>query len=163
MCMHMPVAAQPVYPRDPLRRSPRSCPGTPGAQRSIVSAYQQHVSLIAAAPNQTSRAAAARGPEQRTIGRLAALVIDVATQLDTSLDTSTSRMPLPTAVAECTEVLEGCLQAQRDAAARDESMTTSKDELRRLARLLTTVDRADLAIVLRQIRRVLGRFDVVAG
>jgi len=60
-------------------------------------------------------------------------------------------------------VLEGCLQAQREAARRDESMTGAKDELRRLARLLTTVDRADLAIVLRQIRRVLGRLDVVAG
>jgi hypothetical protein len=137
--------------------------GTPGAQRGIVSAYQQHVSLIAAAPNQTSRTAAVRGPEPRTIGRLAALVVDVATQLDTSLDTSTSRQPLPTAVAECTEVLEGCLRAQRDAADRDESMATTTDELRRLARLLTVVDRADLAIVLRQLRRVLGRFDVVAG
>lgn len=163
MCMHMPVAVQAAYLPDPLRRSPRGSPGTPGAQRRIVSAYQQHVSLTAAAPNQTSLTAAARGPEQRTIGRLAALVLDVATQLDPSLDPSTSRKPLPIAVAECTEVLEGCLQAQRDAGGRDESMATSKDELRRLARLLTMVDRADLAIVLRQIRRVLGRFDVAAG
>jgi len=163
MCMHMPAAAQRGYLSDPAGRSPGDRAGTRGAQRGSVSAYQQHVSLIAAAPDQTSLTAAVRGPEPRTIGRLAALVIDVATQLDTSLDTSTSRQPLPTVVAECAEVLEGCLQAQREAARRDESMTGAKDELRRLARLLTTVDRADLAIVLRQIRRVLGRLDVVAG
>jgi len=97
----------------------------------------------------------ARGPEQRTLGRLASLVIDVATQLDTAPGTA----PLPV-VAECTEVLEDCLQAQRDARGLDESMMATKDELKRLARLLTVVDRADLAIVLRQIRRVLGRLDV---
>jgi len=125
-----------------------------------VSAYPQHASLTATAPNTTSGFAGtgSRGPEQRTLGRLASLVIDVAAQLDGH----GGNAPLPAMVAECTEVLEGCLQAQRDAGGRDESMMTSKDELKRLARLLTVVDRADIALVLRQIRRVLARFDACA-
>jgi len=97
---------------------------------------------------------ATRGPEPRALGRLASLVIDVATELEAPLARA------PAVIAECTAVLEGCLEAQRDAGGRDESMMTTKDELKRLARLLGVVDRADLAIVLRQIRRVLGRLDV---
>jgi hypothetical protein len=135
-----------------------------------VSASPQHGFLAAAVPNTTSSPVAAgagagdgslpaRSPDLRTLGRLASLVHEVANQVEPPR----AREPLPAVIAECAEVLEGCLQAQRDAVGRDESMMTTKDELARLARLLTVVDRADLGIVLRQIRRVLGRFDVHAG
>jgi hypothetical protein len=71
--------------------------------------------------------------------------------------------PIGAVVAECNAALEGCLEAQREARDRDEPALSSKDELRRLARLLTTVDRADLFVVMRQIRRVLARFDSVGA
>jgi len=62
-------------------------------------------------------------------------------------------------VAECNAALEGCLEAQRDGRDRDDRETTATD-LKRLLGLLAVADRADMVFVMRQIRRVLGRFDV---
>jgi len=96
-----------------------------------------------------------RGPENRAIGRLASLVGNVVT----NLERPSVHEPLSKVVAECNEALEHCLAAQRDFYNHDDATTTASDELKRLARLLMVVDRADVAIVVRQIRRVLGRFD----
>jgi hypothetical protein len=62
-------------------------------------------------------------------------------------------------VAECNAALELFLEMQRDACDRDELGATAGDDLRRLSRLLTLVERADVPLVLRQIRRVLARLD----
>jgi hypothetical protein len=96
-----------------------------------------------------------RGPENRTIGRLASLVGNVVS----NLEGQAAHEPLDKVVAECNAALEAALDAQRDFCDRDESMITANDELKRLSRLLMEVDRADVVIVMRQIRRVLGRFD----
>jgi hypothetical protein len=87
------------------------------------------------------------------LGRLADLVEDVVTHLETTAD-----QPLPGAVAECNAALEMCLEARREAPGRG-STVAARDELRRLARLLKVVEQPDSVLVLRQIRRVLGRFD----
>ena len=89
-----------------------------------------------------------RDPEPRALGRLADLVEDVVTYLETTAD-----HPTPGAVAECNAALEVCLEARREVPGRG-SVLAARDELRRLARLLK-----DSVLVLRQIRRVLGRFD----
>lgn len=96
------------------------------------------------------------GVEDPAIGQLASLMIDVAAQFDPQRP----RQPVPDMVAECNAVIEGCLEAHRPSDR--ESITAARDELRRLAKLLTIVDTADIAMVLRQIRRVLGRFDALA-
>jgi hypothetical protein len=62
-------------------------------------------------------------------------------------------------IAECNTALELFLEMQRDACDRDEFGTTVADDLRRLSRLLNVVERADVPLVVRQIRRVLGRLD----
>jgi len=96
-----------------------------------------------------------RGPENRTIGRLASLVGNVVA----NLEASTAHEPLRRVVAECNTALEAALDAQRDFCDRDARTITASDELKRLSRLLLVVDRADVVIIMRQIRRVLGRFD----
>lgn len=96
-----------------------------------------------------------RGPENRTIGRLASLVGNVVS----NLEGLAPHEPLEKVVAECNTALEAALDAQRDFCDRDESTLTTSDELKRLSRLLMVVDRADVVIIMRQIRRVLGRFD----
>jgi hypothetical protein len=83
---------------------------------------------------------------------LATMVDDVVLRLDGSAFGA----PLSDVVAECNAALELCLETQRASRVR-ESSVTARDELRRLARLLTVVEAPDAAIVLRQIRRVLGR------
>lgn len=93
------------------------------------------------------------GPD-RTIGRLATLVTQVVECLDASADEV-----LYAAVARCNAALEAYLEAQREREAREDPAAVTRDELVRLAQLLTAVDRADAALVMRQIRRVLGRFD----
>jgi len=94
-----------------------------------------------------------RDREPSGLGRLADLVEDVVTHLETTAD-----QPAPGAVAECNAALEVCLEARREAPGRG-SVGAARDELRRLARLLKVVEQQDSVLVLRQIRRVLGRFD----
>jgi hypothetical protein len=125
------------------------------AHHGTVTAYKRHISLAAVATSPTPLIVPLRGPENRTIGRLASLVGNVVT----SLETSSVHGHLSKAVAECNTALEACLEAQRDFCDSEESAITASDELKRLARLLTVVDRADVVIVMRQIRRVLGRVD----
>ena len=92
----------------------------------------------------------------QAIGQLAALVGDVATHLEAP----SGGEPLHHMVAECNAVLEGCLEAQRDGRSREDRGDNPHDDLKRLARLLAVADRGDVVFVMRQIRRVLGRFDV---
>jgi hypothetical protein len=103
------------------------------------------------------RGPGAAGGADRTIGRLATLVSQVVARLETPTDEL-----LYDAVARCNAALETYLEAQREREARerDDPAAAIRDDLTRLAHLLTAVDRADAALVMRQIRRVLGRFDV---
>jgi hypothetical protein len=77
----------------------------------------------------------------------------------TNLETPSIHEPLSKVVGECNAALEACLEAQRDFCDRDEAVMTASEELKRLARLLMVVDRTDVVLIMRQIRRVLGRFD----
>lgn len=117
----------------------------PSAATAIVSAYQDPVPLPMT------------DPEPRVLGQLADLVEGVVTHLETTAD-----QPMPGAVAECNAVLETCLEARREAPGRG-STVAAREELRRLARLLKVVEPPDSVLVLRQIRRVLGRFDASAA
>ncbi|TMQ10400.1 MAG: hypothetical protein E6J91_26850 [Deltaproteobacteria bacterium] len=94
------------------------------------------------------------GAGDRTIGRLATLVHDVVAYLGTSPDEL-----LYDAVSRCNTALESYLEMQREREAREDPVTAARDELLRLAQLLTAVDRDEVPLVMRQIRRVLGRFD----
>jgi hypothetical protein len=67
--------------------------------------------------------------------------------------------PLRGAVARCNASLEHCLEDRRALRDIEATAATAKDELKRLAGLLARVDPADAGMVMRQIRRVLGRFD----
>ena len=78
------------------------------------------------------------------------------------LDAPGVHEPLQGAVARCNASLEHCLETQRELRDRDASVGTAKDELKRLAGLLVEVDPADAAMIMRQIRRILGRFDTAA-
>jgi hypothetical protein len=75
------------------------------------------------------------------------------------LETPVVDEPIGGIVAECNAALEVCLELQRDVGDRDDLVATARDDLKRLARLLLVVERADVPFVMRQIRRVLGRFD----
>jgi len=125
------------------------------ALSEIVTAHRTHLSLAAVATTPTPMNLNLRGLENRAIGRLASLVGNVVT----NLETPSVHEPLSKVVAECNAALEVCLEAQRDFGDRDEATMTASDELKRLARLLMVVDRTDVVIIMRQIRRVLGRFD----
>jgi hypothetical protein len=150
----MPANHREMVPR---RTEPISRHGV-CTRRATVSAYPQHVSIAATrAETIDIPLAKARGAEDAAIGQLAALMIDVAAQFDPQRP-----RPQPDMVAECNAVIEGCLEVHRPSD-REASLVAAKDELRRLAKLLTIVDIADVAMVLRQIRRVLGRFDALAA
>ena|SRR4249919_1532927 len=125
------------------------------ARSQLVNAQQHHTSLAAVATSPSSLTGTLRGPEHRVIGRLASLIGDVVARLETPV----ANEPLSGIVAECNAALEVCLELQRDLGDRDDLVATARDDLKRLARLLTVVDRADVPFVMRQIRRVLGRFD----
>jgi hypothetical protein len=71
------------------------------------------------------------------------------------------RGPLQGAVARCNASLEHCLETERERRDREASVNTAKEELKRLAVLLAKVEPADAVIVMRQMRRVLARFDTV--
>jgi len=94
-------------------------------------------------------------PAAAAIGQLAALVGDVVSQLERAR----AGEPLQRMVAECNAALEGCLEAQRDGREREDREATATDDLKRLVGLLAVAERTDVVFVMRQIRRVLGRFD----
>jgi len=84
------------------------------------------------------------------------LIEDVVARLETPARPETPGGLIP----ECNAALEACLELLRDGGDRDDLVRTARDDLKRLGRLLKLVDGADVPFVLRQIRRVLGRFDV---
>ncbi|HEY0477189.1 MAG TPA: hypothetical protein VGD37_06675 [Kofleriaceae bacterium] len=78
----------------------------------------------------------------------------------TALETPPADEPLGAVVARCNAALEDFLERAREHAAQDSAdPVASRDELRRLLRLLGEVDRADAPMVVRAIRRVVARFD----
>jgi len=93
--------------------------------------------------------------EHSAIERLALLVEDVAARLETSAQPE----PPGGLIPECNAALEACLELLRDGGDRDDLVRRARDDLKRLGRLLKLVDGADILFVMRQIRRVLGRFD----
>jgi len=99
------------------------------------------------------------GPEHRAIRSLVSLVEDVIIRLEAPA----GEAALFGIVPECNAALEACLELLRDAGDRDELLRTATNDLRRLNRLLKLVDGADLPFIMRQLRRVLGRFDAAAG
>jgi hypothetical protein len=96
--------------------------------------------------------------EPRPIARLASLVDDVVDHLEAPAATDPVGL-----IPECNAALEACLDLLRDPGDRDNLVRTARDDLRRLSRLLKLVDGPDIPFVLRQIRRVLGRFDACGG
>jgi hypothetical protein len=134
-----------------------AAPGMPAARCGGVSASHQSGSFVlpTSATPATGLAAVSRASEHRAVGRLAALVGDVVTQLEAQA----VGLELRGAVSECNASLELYLEMQRDVCDLDERPDTAAEDLRRLARLVTAVERADVPMVLRQIRRVLGRLD----
>jgi hypothetical protein len=75
------------------------------------------------------------------------------------LETSGPHEPLRGVVARCNASLEDCLASERERREHDAGAGSARDDLKRLARLLAEVEPADAPMVMRQIRRVLGRFD----
>ncbi|HEX8115056.1 MAG TPA: hypothetical protein VF516_45320 [Kofleriaceae bacterium] len=88
--------------------------------------------------------------DARRLTSLADLVDEVVACLD-----QPDGEPLRAAMARCNTELESYLEAQR---AREPRFGGAQDELRGLARQLRS-DRPDATLVVRQIRRVLGRVD----
>ena len=98
-------------------------------------------------------------PEQGLIAGLASLVDDVVGRLEAPVTDEPAGRLIP----RCNAALEDCLELLRDPGDRDDLVRTARDDLRRLSRLLKLVDGPDISFVLRQIRRVLGRFDACGG
>ena len=133
--------------------------------RYMVRAWQLQiqVSVNTRAPNRSPRATSPTGPRQgtgpRSIAGLASLVDEVAARLESAVGDDLAGGLIP----GCNAALEACLELLRDPGDRDNLVRTARDDLKRLARLLKLVDGPDIAFVLRQIRRVLGRFDACGG
>jgi hypothetical protein len=122
----------------------------------VIVSVHLHGSLTASPDSPTG---ILHGAEHRAIRQLAALVEDAATLLETS-----ARYAPPTGlIPECNAALEACLERLREDGDRDDLVRTASDDLKRLGRLLKLVDGMDLPFVMRQIRRVLGRFDACGG
>ena len=98
------------------------------------------------------------GTERYPIAQLASLVDDVVSRLEAPLGGE----PAGGLIPECNAALEACLEQMRDPGDDDTRARTARDDLKRFARLLKLVDGPDVSFVLRQIRRVLGRFDACA-
>ena len=75
------------------------------------------------------------------------------------LETPAGQGPPGRLISECNAALEACLELLRDDGDDDDRVRTARDDLRRLGRILKLVDGPDVPFVMRQIRRVLGRFD----
>jgi len=93
------------------------------------------------------------------IAALASLVDDAVDRLEAPREAA----PAARLVPECHAALEACLELLRDAGERDDLVRSATDDLKRLARLLKLVDGPDIPFFLREIRRVLGRFDACGG
>lgn len=154
--MHMGWSAGSAWQRAHPAVIARLQLGMTAAEPATVSAQHQAslVGVSTAAPR-----------DNRPLGRLASLIGDVLQRIDPSgsadrrVVDGSADAPLSAAVAECNSAIEVCLELQRDVDDRDDLVATAAEDLRRLARLLVTVDRADAPFVMRQIRRVLGRLD----
>jgi len=131
-----------------------------------VSAQQQHVSAAILA---TDSALASRSKDHRShpalklpdsvgnpLANLETLVGEVIARLE-----APAVEPVQEVIARCNAALECYLETERACAGGDceDPETAARNELPRLLRLLWLVDRADAALVVRAIRRVLARFD----
>jgi hypothetical protein len=63
-------------------------------------------------------------------------------------------------LSECNAALEACLELLRVRGDGDDLLSAVADDVERLHRRLNEADGADVPVILRQIRRVLGRLDV---
>jgi hypothetical protein len=158
MCTHMPTTDEPLFGGPTVviefevaivGRS-----GTATAASDIVNA--QHISLatVTGSGSTTSMAVSPRDPDSS----LTALVRDVRDVIR-HLEAPGPHEPLRGVVAKCNASLENCLESERERREGDASAGSARDELKRLVALLAKVEPADAAMVMRQIRRVLGRFD----
>jgi len=97
-------------------------------------------------------------PADPRLAGLADLVDEVAACLDPSLVGPAGQpldLRLRVAVARCTAEAEGYLEAQRE---RELRASAAEDELRGLAAQLRS-DRGDATLIVRRLRRILGRVD----
>ncbi len=132
-------------------------------QGSGVNAPQQHASAAVHASESLRRERSQPAlklppldPEARAHAPLATLVGEVAAGLGAA-----SGGALAEVVERCNAALEASLESQRGAAPGAEDPAALREELRGLARLLVAADRGDAPLVMRQIRRVLGRLDAL--
>ena len=93
------------------------------------------------------------------IAALASLIDDAVDRLEAPREA----VPATRLAPECRAAVEACLELLRDAGERDDLVRNATDDLKRLARLLKLVDGSDIPFFLREIRRVLGRFDACGG
>ena len=134
----------------------------PGTRLGIASASLATVTVklnASLAPSLDSPTGTLQTAEHRAIRCLAVLVEEVVVRLETPARHESPVELIP----ECNAALEACLEHLRDLGDGDNRVGTARDDLRRLSRLLKLVDDADVPFVMRQIRRVLGRFDACAG
>ena len=88
------------------------------------------------------------------------IVDKLVSEVIASLEAPPVDEPLCAVVGRCNAELESFLEAKRDREPRDDDdLIVARDDLSRLLRLLAVVERADAPMVVRQIRRVLGRLD----
>jgi hypothetical protein len=106
-----------------------------------------------------SPAGTRQGAAWCALAALAALVDDTVDQLEASRDAG----PAAKLVPGCQAAVEACLELLRDASDRSVLVRNATDDLKRFAKLLKLVDGPDTAFFLREIRRVLGRFDACGG
>ena len=111
-------------------------------------------------PPEPSPTGTRQGAAWCAIAALASLVDDAADRLEAPREAGLTDRLVP----ECHAAVEACLELLRDAGERDALVHRAIDDLKRLARLLKlVVDGSDIAFFLREIRRVLGRFDACGG
>lgn len=110
-------------------------------------------------PPEQSPTGTRQGAAWCAIAALASLVDDAVDRLEAPREAG----PAARLVPECQAAVEACLELLRDASERDDLVRNATDDLKRLARLLKLVDGPDIPFFLREIRRVLGRFDACGG
>ena len=110
-------------------------------------------------PPEQSPTGTRQGAAWCAIAALASLFDDAVDQLEAPREAGSAARLVP----GCHAALEACLELLRDAGERDDLVRNATDDLKRLARLLKLVDGPDIPFFLREIRRVLGRFDACGG